>query len=411
MRCVAIACGEASGDAIGEGLVKAIKSAYPNCQVIGIIGPKMLAAGAEALYTIDDLSVMGISEVLAKLPHILKVRKGLIQQVLDLKPDVFIGIDAPDFNLGVAQKLKAKGIKTVQYVSPSIWAWKGWRVHKIKKSTDLVLCTLPFEPKYYEKVNHKAVFIGHPLASQIDFNLTREDYQNRLGLPVGVNYIAILPGSRKFEVKNLLPTFLVAASLYAKQYPDAKFILPVAKADLTPLITEMIKQAGIDVQLIKGKAVDVLGASSKAMIASGTVVLEAALVGTPSVVAYRLSAFSYFIGKMMVKLKYISLPNIILDKPLFPELIQGDCTAVKLFEALERPFDKLRITPRDLSPETSPEPGKSRCPEPDKSRNPEPVEGCINTSSFTQGINHLRTTLNQNASQNAFNEIQKLCQQ
>lgn len=341
MKRVAIIAGEASGDAIAEGLVQQIKQHYPDCEVVGMAGSKMIAQGVTPWYHIDDLSVMGVSEVLKALPKILRMRKDLTQRILAFKPDVMIGVDAPDFNLSIEAKLKEQGIKTVHYVSPSIWAWKKGRIHKIKRATDLVLCTLPFEPEIYEAHQHPAVFVGHPLADQMNFTLSKTDYCEQIGLDPRNDYVALLPGSRGFELKRLLPVFLEVAEAFQKRHPDIQFLLPLARASLSEALKPFQAQIEtLKIHLVSGQSQAVLGASRVALLASGTVALEAALMNVPSVMAYKLSPLSYWIGKLMIKLPYFSLPNLILNEPLIPEFIQAEASPSHLIAALECQFSK-----------------------------------------------------------------------
>lgn len=335
MKRVAIIAGEPSGDVIGAGLVLQIKKHYPDCEIVGMAGDAMQSNGMTAWYHVDDLSVMGITEVIKVLPKILRIRKDLTQRIKDFQPDVMIGIDAPDFNLSIEKKLKASGIKTAHYVSPSIWAWKSWRIHKIKKATDLVLCTLPFELEIYQKHHHPAAFVGHPLADQIDFTLGKVDYCHQLGLDPAKNYVALLPGSRGFELKQLLSVFIKAAELFQQQQSSVQFLLPLARPGLREhLEPYMARIEALGVTLVDGQAQAVLGASTAALLASGTVALEAALLDVPSVMAYRVSALTYWIGSKMVKLKYFTLPNIILNEIFMPEFIQKAVTAEALCASL-----------------------------------------------------------------------------
>jgi len=348
---IVLLAGESSGDAIGEGLVREIKKQYPNSEIYGMGGDLMIQAGLKPWAHIDQLSVMGILEVVKKLPSILKLRKFLLQKIIKFKPDILIGIDSPDFNLWLEHKIKAQNnIPTIHYVSPTIWAWKPGRITKIMQATSSVLCVFPFEPEIYQQAGHRAVFIGHPLADQIahaDFvsPLVGETARQAAGLlgreGVMNHYFAILPGSREFEIKNLLPIFLDSAAGLKKDFPDLKFVLPIARASLKNLIQEIITQAEIkhpnlinSIGLINNQAQQAFSISKAAVLASGTITLEAALLNIPSVVAYRLSKFSYWLGKKLIKLKFISLPNILLNQEVFKELIQDDLTINNLYQAM-----------------------------------------------------------------------------
>lgn len=338
IRRIVLLAGESSGDAIGEGLVAAIKNKYPAAEIYGMGGDLMIQAGLKPWAHIDQLSVMGFLEVLKKLPSILKLRKNIFKKIINFQPDILIGIDSPDFNLWLEDKIKAKNIPTIHYVSPSIWAWKPWRIKKIKKATSSVLCIFPFEPEIYQQAGHRAVFIGHPLADKIIKKFP-------LDLDIKQNYFAILPGSRAFEIKNLLPLFLNSAAKLKTDFPDLRFILPIARPSLKKLIQDLINQAQDDhpnlinaIDLINNQAQEVLFHSKAAVLASGTVTLEAALLNIPSVVCYRLSRFSYWLGKKLIKLKFISLPNILLNQEIFKELIQDDLQEENLYQAMRKSY-------------------------------------------------------------------------
>lgn len=341
---IVLLAGESSGDAIGEGLVREIKKKYPDSEIYGMGGDLMIQAGLKPWAHIDQLSVMGFLEVLKKLPKILKLRKFLLKKIINFKPDILIGIDAPDFNLWLEKKIKSQNIPTIHYVSPTIWAWKPGRIKKIMQATSSVLCVFPFEPEIYQKAGHRAVFVGHPLVDQI----ARFAPLPVVGEGVGErakNYFAILPGSREFEIKNLLPIFLNSAARLIQDFPDLKFILPIARPSLKNLIQNLVSQSEIEHQnlvgsmdLISGGAQKALSMSTAAVLASGTVTLEAALLNTPSVVCYRLSKFSYWLGKKLIKLKFISLPNILLNQEIFKELIQDNLNQDNLYQAMKNAY-------------------------------------------------------------------------
>jgi lipid-A-disaccharide synthase len=336
---IAIVAGEASGDILGAGLITALKQHLPDAEFLGVAGPRMQAAGCQSLFPMETLSVMGLTEVLMHLPSILKARKHLIQTCLQQKPDIYIGIDAPDFNLGVAKKLKASGIKTVQYVSPSIWAWREGRIDTIKQATDLVLCLLPFEPAVYAKYQHPAKFVGHPLADSIPMVPEQAAARQQLDLLPSASYLALMPGSRAQEVKRLLPVFLQAAQLCRQQQPDLQFILPLAHEGLRSLLQpyqNLLQQ--LQVKIIRGQSHEVLAAADVVLLASGTATLEAMLYKRPMVVAYRLSALSYYLAKRLVKLKYFSLPNLLAAQPLVTELLQDQAEPQALAQAVMKLF-------------------------------------------------------------------------
>ncbi|WP_372881439.1 lipid-A-disaccharide synthase [Psychromonas sp.] len=335
---IGLIAGEASGDILGEGLIKALKKHYPDAVFEGIAGPKMIAQGCKALHPLEALSVMGFVEVLGKLTSILRIRKSIIAHFINNPPDIFIGIDAPDFNLTVELKLKQQQIKTIHYVSPSVWAWKQWRIHKIAKATDLVLAFLPFEKAFYDKFNVPCQFVGHTLADQLPLKPEKQQARQRLGLQQDDKLLAILPGSRKAEVEMLGPIFLQSAAVISKKYPDFKFIVPMVNAARKAQFLAQQQQYAPDLPLIvfDGQASPVLQSADTVLLASGTAALEAMLAKVPMVVAYKVSRVTYMIAKALVKVKYTSLPNLIADKEIIKELNQDDCTVEKIVAELDR---------------------------------------------------------------------------
>ncbi|MGB5447273.1 MAG: lipid-A-disaccharide synthase, partial [Psychromonas sp.] len=335
---IGLIAGEASGDILGEGLIKALKVHYPDAVFEGIAGPKMIAQGCTALHPLEALSVMGFVEVLGKLRSILGIRKSIIEHFINNPPDIFIGIDAPDFNLAVELKLKQQQIKTIHYVSPSVWAWKQWRIHKIAKATDLVLAFLPFEKAFYDKFNVPCQFVGHTLADQLPLKPEKQKARQLLGLQQDQKLLAILPGSRKAEVEMLGPIFLQAAVLISKKYPDYQFIVPMVNAARKQQFLAQQQQYAPDLPLIifDGQASPVLQSADTVLLASGTAALEAMLAKVPMVVAYKVSKLTYIIAKALVKVKYTSLPNLIADKEIVKELSQDDCTVDKIVAELDR---------------------------------------------------------------------------
>ena len=325
---IALVAGETSGDILGAGLIRTLKKHHPNIKFVGIAGPLMQAEGCQAWYEMDELSVMGIVEVLGRLRRILAIRRDITKRLIDLKPDVFIGIDAPDFNLSLEGKLKQAGIKTIHYVSPSVWAWKQKRVFKIKRNTNLILAFLPFEKAFYDKFDVPCRFIGHKMADDIPLEPDQTAMRQQLGIPVDCQCLALLPGSRHAEVTLLSEPFLKAAQLLRDKFPDLHIVVPLVnskrRAEFEQIKAEIAPE--LKLQLFDGHAREAMIASNAAILASGTVALECMLAKCPMVVGYKMKAFTFWLAKKLIKTPYVSLPNILAGKEIVPELLQHDCT-------------------------------------------------------------------------------------
>ena len=333
---IAIVTGEASGDVLGADLIRALKQHYPQAKFIGVPGPKMLEQGCQALATIDELSVLGFIEILKRLPQILRLRRRLTHYFLKNPPDVFIGIDSPDFNLDLELKLKQQGIRTVHYVSPSVWAWRQGRVKKIKRAVDLLLTLFPFENRFYERHQVPVRFVGHPLADQIPMENPKDRARQQLNLSLTGQMVALLPGSRAQEVAGLTPFFLQAARLCLKQQPDLHFIIPAVNEARYAQLEQILNSQefnDLPVQIVKGNAQTVIAAADAVLAASGTVTLEVLLVKRPLVIAYRLSPITWAIAKRIVRLP-IGLPNLLAGYMLVPEFLQDWVTPQALSHAV-----------------------------------------------------------------------------
>ncbi|WP_424084454.1 lipid-A-disaccharide synthase [Pseudomonas sp.] len=330
---IALVAGEASGDILGAGLMRALKAQHPAVEFIGVGGPLMQAEGLTSYFPMERLSVMGLVEVLGRLRELLARRKLLIQTLIEEKPDVFIGIDAPDFTLNIELKLRQAGIKTVHYVSPSVWAWRQKRVLKIREGCDLMLTLLPFEARFYEEKGVPVRFVGHTLADTIPLQADRAAARAELGLPDGP-LVALMPGSRGGEVGRLASVFFDAAERLQVLKPGVRFVLPCASPQRRAQIETLLEGRNLPLTLLDGQSHRALAACDAVLIASGTATLEALLYKRPMVVAYRLAPLTFWILKRMVKSPYISLPNLLAQRLLVPELLQDDATPEALAQTL-----------------------------------------------------------------------------
>lgn len=345
---IGIVVGEVSGDTLGVKLMRSFREQGIDAEFEGIGGPQMIAEGFNSYYPMETLSVMGIVEVLKDLKKLFAVRDGLINQWTQNPVDIFIGIDAPDFNLRLSKSIKEKNlpIKTVQYVSPSVWAWRQGRVHGIKQSIDLVLCLFPFEKVFYERYEVPAAFVGHPLAKQLPLENPIQIAKQQLGLNENQKHIALLPGSRKGEVERLLPMLLGTANILHKKYPDIQFLIPAIndarKQQIEQGVVQLAPNLETVIHILENTDSEskvgrmVMNASDIIALASGTATLEAMLMHRPMVTFYKLHWLTYIIAKLLVKIPYYSLPNIIAGKKVIEELIQADATPEHLANEIEK---------------------------------------------------------------------------
>lgn len=331
---IGIVAGEASGDLLGSHLIQALKKKRPDIEFVGIAGPKMISEGAISLYPIERLSVRGCIEVIKHLWGLLKLRRSLLQYYLENPPDLFIGIDAPDFNFWLEKKLKAKGVTTIHYVSPSIWAWRRNRIHKIKKSVTEILALFPFEPTLYEQEGVKVSYVGHPLADMLPMLPDTIGARETLKLAEHDFVVAMLPGSRQSEVEQHADLFVQTAKRIYAEKPNAKFLVPLITRETRQIFERTIfNEPDLPMELLYGHAHDAMEASDVVIVASGTATLEAALLKKPMVITYRMPGLSWQLLKRMRLQPYVGLPNILAGKFVVPELLQDEATPEKLAAA------------------------------------------------------------------------------
>lgn len=340
---IGIVAGEASGDTLGAALIAAIRERVPNAVFVGVAGPKMIAAGCTAWAPSEELAVMGVTEILRHLPRLWMLRRKLVGKFAAEKLDVFIGIDAPEFNLGLEKSLKSRGIRTIQYVSPQVWAWRQGRVRTMRESCDLVLCLLPFETEFYAQHGTRAVFVGHPLADRIPLVPDGYAARDKLAIRPESTVVAILPGSRVGEVSRLGAEFARAARWLAERRPDITFVAPMATRTVHDMFLRQWREhaQGVSVVLLEAQAETVLTAANVALVASGTATLETLLCKRPMVVAYRLGAITAFLLKQLglVKVAHFSQPNLLAGRRLVREFFQDEVTGEALGEALLAELD------------------------------------------------------------------------
>jgi lipid-A-disaccharide synthase len=347
---IGIVVGEVSGDQLAAGLISALKAQQPGVHIEGVAGPAMREAGCEVWEDAETLAVMGLVEPIRVLPRLLRLRRSLIRRWSENPPDVFVGVDAPDFNLGLEQVLRRRGITTVHYVSPTVWAWRQGRVRKVAKAVDKVLCIFPFEEQFYAAHDVEAEFVGHPLADNIDGDVDVDVVRKSLGLSAE-KIVAVMPGSRRNEISRLGPVFAEACGRLLEKYPDLQFISPMVNPGLRAEFESQIRKAGVDshVKLIDRNAESAIIAADVVLLASGTASLQTALHGRPMVAAYKLSPITLLLQRWfnLVKVKYFAMPNLLTDEPLVPEFLQDEAIpealAAAVADLLDDPERRARI--------------------------------------------------------------------
>lgn len=336
---------EPSGDRLGVGVVRELRTRFDNVKLIGIGGPQLESSGLQSICNIDQLSMMGFEEIRSKLPNAIKVRKNLKRILKENPPDVFLGIDSPDFNLGLEKSMRNAGIPVIHLVSPTVWAWRQYRIRKIKKAVDKMLVLFPFEKDYYESKKIPVTYVGHPAASETK-NLTKIKSRQDLGISIDASVMAVLPGSRESEVRKLSQTFATTINKLSVYYPNLKFVLPF----VNQITKELFFNLATDLSdhddrliILDGKSRIALACSDVALVASGTAALEAALVECPMVVSYRVSNLTYQVARRLASTHLVSMPNHLMKHPLVPELIQTDVTVDNLYNAVKRILDNNEV--------------------------------------------------------------------
>lgn len=348
---IGIVAGEVSGDTLGAALMRALKKRVPGITFIGIGGPQMLAEGCESLYPMDKLCVIGLVEALGKAVQILKLRRELIRYFISNPPDLFIGVDAPDFNLGLEEKLKQTGIPTVHYVSPTVWAWRGYRIRKIHKAVDHMLTLFPFEAAYYQEHDIPVTFVGHPLAELIEDDPDRDRYRKALRLPSDKILIAVLPGSRSSELQRHSDVFVKTMQWLVGRHNDYYFVAPFVNREMRDIFNRALTKnqaTNLPLTQLDGHSRDAMAAADVVLLASGTAAMEAALLKRLAVVTYKVSFITYHLVKLFAHVELVAMPNNLVGRQLFPEFIQANATPEKLGAAIEGllgdPDEAERIT-------------------------------------------------------------------
>jgi len=333
---IAIVAGETSGDLLAADLIRNLKAAHPACHFFGIGGPMMQAQGCDCLYSMNELSVMGLDQLLGRIAHILALRRRLRHFIVQQRPAVFIGVDAPDFNLGLEVDLRKNGIPCIHYVSPTVWAWRGYRVNKIARAVDRMLTLFPFEEAFYLRHHIPVTYVGHPLASEIATMESVQTSRSALHIDPAQRLVAVLPGSRHSEVERLFPVFLATINLLTREFPEIRWIVPAVDEPMYSrikiLCQQLAPQLSIDLRL--GLSRRILNAADIALLASGTAALEAALLATPMIVAYKVSAFTAMLVRMFHTVDYFAMPNHLTARPVVPELLQSKANPQRLYAAV-----------------------------------------------------------------------------
>lgn len=337
VKTIALVAGEVSGDLLGAHLIEALKQALPDARFIGIGGPKMQAAGMEIMFPMEKLSVFGYIDALRHLREILGIRNKLKAALIATPPDLFIGIDAPDFNFNLELALKQRGIPTIHYVSPSIWAWRGERIHKIKNAVSHILTLFPFEAAIYEKAGVPVTYVGHPLADILPEVPKRELMREQMRIHAKSKVFALLPGSRQSEVRYLAETYIQTAKLILQKLPGAQFLVPLASRETRTIFEDTLwklEAQELPITMLFGHAHDAMIAADGVLVASGTATLEAALLKRPMVITYKMLPLTYWLSKRKAYLPYVGLPNVLAGKFVVPEILQDDATPENLAQAL-----------------------------------------------------------------------------
>ncbi|MES1925171.1 lipid-A-disaccharide synthase [Salinisphaera sp. T31B1] len=328
---IVIVAGETSGDMLAAGLMRALRRYYPRVSFEGVTGPLMRAEGCRSLGDVEQLSLFGISEVIGQIPRLLALRRRLASHIIEARPTLFIGIDAPAFNTALERRVRAAGIATVHYVCPTAWAWRAGRTRSIRRAVDLMLGIFPFEPAFFAGYDIPVTFVGHPLADELPMHADPGAARRALGLAAKGPWVGLLPGSRHSEVSRLGPLFLATARWLSERMPGIRFVVPTANPAVRALFERQLQSdgGGLSITLVEGRSREVMRAADVLLLASGTATLEALLAKTPMVVAYRLSATNYWIarGLNLIKTEYVSMPNLLAGRALVPELLQDDADA------------------------------------------------------------------------------------